>query len=218
MCVCVVFLKMLFTLLRVSDDGTSLPPLGTCLLVSITFKLYFPDSGFRPIPVLLFYRLRALATVCVCVCLCVSVNQTKIIITDGFGNRTEDTYTIFPFTIYISSLSPPYVCSHQFSGDFYKSFVAHKKTRCKGRRRRRRRQKIWALRVFPPSPSSDCSFSPVPTQQFSLPNVSLCLFYHQHTNIANTSSSVRLSDLHHLYRCQKERRSIKRTGPKTQRK
>lgn len=123
----------------------------------------------------------------------------KIIITaalEWFGKRIR--INIFLFCVSSSSLTPqpqppPYVCSHQFLGDFYKSFVSHKKIRCKGR------QKNMGLTcVFSFSLQTHACAHAIPERRF--------VYFIINTNIANTSS-IRLSDLHHLYRCQKKKQN-----------
>lgn len=74
------------------------------------------------------------------------------------------------FFLFISSSPPPCVCSHQFSGDFYKSFVAHIKRDSRVAVKDDKKYGPFVVRFF-----RLFFLHLAPTSQ-----PSLCLFYHQH--------------------------------------
>lgn len=93
----------------------------------------------------------------------------------AFGNRSGVRF----FFLFISSSPPPSVCSHQFSGDFYKSFVAHIKRDSRVAVKDDKKYGPFAVRFFA---LSSCIARPHRSRRF---------VYFIINNIANTSS-VRL--------------------------
>jgi len=103
---------------------------------------------------------------------------------------------VFSFLYFVVVALLMCVCSHQFSGDFYKSFAAHKKTHCKGRQKKY----IPSLTcVFPFSSSPYTRTRTAPERRF--------VYFIINTNIANTTRSPYVSPISIIYTGVK-RRSI----------